>query len=77
MFIALGQRVLMEKLLQTMSSPQGNRAADTKQHYCFLLSLASLFFFRQTKHKHRKGHSRLEGLLASLACVIYLAVVIG
>lgn len=32
MFITLGQLALMEKLLQTMSSPQGNRVADTKQY---------------------------------------------
>lgn len=50
MFITLGQRVLMEKLLQSMSSPQGNRIVDRKQQYFFILSLRLLlcFLFTQT-----------------------------
>lgn len=32
MFITLGQHGLMEKLLQSMSPPRGNRGVDWKQH---------------------------------------------
>lgn len=42
MFITLGQRVLIEKLLQTMSLPQASGVTDIKQHYFIPLFL---FFF--------------------------------
>lgn len=70
MFITLGQRVLMEKLLQTMSSPQGNRVVDTKQ-YCFSLFLLALGFSNKEKNT---SHSQLELLLHSNYAVYLILI---
>lgn len=57
MFITLGQRVLMEKLLQSMSSPQGNRVVDRKQQYLFILSRQQFLCSFSLRQKQEKSYS--------------------
>lgn len=61
MFTALGQRELMEKLLQTLSLPTGNRVAETKPCYLFLSFLDSSFILK---------HSSMQGKSQSISQII-------